>query len=117
MLTNKDRRWCWSSIIDIGAGVQGGPGLPYPTVGVVPPARPNVFGTGDPAAAGLDAKAISPAPPAVTGTDGGPVSLSTSSDDSVCDVLDIDPANVEGMCAWLLWMFVTSHYYNFQGTP
>ena len=104
-------------IVEAPPVVQSGPCLPCPSGGVVPPTRPTVLGAGDPAAAGLDAEAIPPSPPAVDGTDGGPVSSSTASDDSVCDFLDIDPTHVEGMRAWLRWMFVTSRYYNHQGTP
>ena len=106
-----------AQIVEAPPVVQSGPCLPCPSGGVVPPTYPTVLSAGDSAAAGLDVEAIPPALPAVAGTDGSSVSSSTGSDDAVCDVLDIGPTHIEGMCAWLCLMFVTFRYYNLHGTP
>ena len=90
-----------AQIVEAPPVVQSGPCLPCPSGGVVPPTRRTVLSAGDSAAAGLDIEAIPPSQPAVAGTDGSPVSASTGFDDSVYNVLDIDPTNVEGMRTWL----------------
>ena len=84
-------------IVEAPPVVKGGPGLPCPASGVVSPTYPTVLSAGDPAAPGLDVEAIPPAQPAVADTDDSPVSASTRSDDSVYNVLDIDPTHVGGM--------------------
>ena len=87
---------------------------PDPAVGDVAPARPPLLGAADPAADGDDAESIPPAPPAVAVDDGGPVSSSTGSDESINDMLHIDPMTPDGRRALIRWMLVTSRYHNRQ---
>ena len=88
--------------------------VPDPGGGDVAPAGPPMLGAADPAADGDDAESIQPAPPAVAGDDDGSVSSSTVSDDSINDMLYIDPMTPDGRRAWIRWMFVTSRYQNRQ---